>query len=219
MMPKQYLEFIESCRNKSYDDELVLHSHHIIPKYLGTNSKDTIRLSIDDHVQAHIILAECYEKGSKDYISNMHAARFIKNKSVKYKNKLLEVYEHLRGDNNPSKLLENKEKISNGLLKYYSSNDNVKKGRTYEEVYGDRAEYEKLKRKKCSRTLDQYKESSLKASNTTKLNGSLAGSNNPNSKPMYIDGVYYGCQREAVEALQMNFREIKKNKIIKYINK
>lgn len=218
MMPKQYLDFIESCRNKSYDNELVLHSHHIVPRYLDPDSSDVIRLSIDDHVQAHIILAECYEKGSKDYISNMHAARFIKNKSIKYRDKLLEVYAHLKGDNNPAKLPENKEKISNGLLRYYSSNDSIKKGRTYEEVYGDRAEFEKLKRKKCTRTSEQYRESSLKASKTIKSNGSLAGSNNPNSKPMYIDGIYYGCVREAVEALKMSIYKIKKTKTIKYIN-
>lgn len=42
------------------------------------------------------------------------------------------------------------------------------KGKTYEELYGDRAETEKLKRKKTTRTPEQYRESAKKCSETTK---------------------------------------------------
>jgi len=42
------------------------------------------------------------------------------------------------------------------------------KGKTYEELYGDRAEAEKLKRKKATRTPEQYKEAAKKCSETTR---------------------------------------------------
>lgn len=42
------------------------------------------------------------------------------------------------------------------------------KGKTYDEIFGDRAESERLKRKKTTRTPEQYLESGKKCSQTTK---------------------------------------------------
>jgi hypothetical protein len=57
-IPKKYLEFIELCKTKQYSKST--HTHHIIPKFMGgTNTNDNyIKLSIDDHLTAHLILAE-----------------------------------------------------------------------------------------------------------------------------------------------------------------
>lgn len=57
-LPNEYLNFIEKCRTKNYIGPM--HNHHIIPKFMGgDNSKDNlILLSVDDHLNAHLILAE-----------------------------------------------------------------------------------------------------------------------------------------------------------------
>jgi hypothetical protein len=79
-LPKEYLDFIEECRNKNYSDKKILHSHHILPKFMnGNNSVDNlVILSTEDHYNAHMILARQYEKTDKRFIGNILSANLIK---------------------------------------------------------------------------------------------------------------------------------------------
>ena len=62
-LPKQYIEFIDSCRGKRYDG-LLTHTHHITPRHMGGGDEESnlIQLSVEDHFMAHRILAETVEE-------------------------------------------------------------------------------------------------------------------------------------------------------------
>lgn len=156
---KAYFLFIEECKSKKYNEELVLHKHHIIPTFLDPDkqyNKKTVLLSVEDHIEAHLRLSKCFEEGSYEQIGNLRAVKILSNKSIKYQDNLLPIYESQKGDNNPAKLPENRQKISEGILRYYSENVNFKKGKSYEEIYGDRAQEERNKRKNNNRTKESY---------------------------------------------------------------
>lgn len=164
---QEYLYFIQQCRVKTYEQELVLHRHHIIPTFIHTDAiykKKVVMLSVEDHMEAHYRLSKCFDEGSFEQIGNLRAAKLLSKKSIKYKEALQKIYEYQKGDNNPAKLPENRKKITEGLLKHFKENRNPKNERSYEEIYGDRAEEERTKRKKCTRTPEEYKLSAAKIS-------------------------------------------------------
>lgn len=201
-----YLDFIKECSLKNYNNELVLHNHHIIPRFIDEDNEyinHTVLLSVDDHAKAHILLSKCFDEGSVERIGNLRSAKILINKSIKYKSELEEIYLHQKGDNNTSKIPEIKEKISKGLKEYYLYNSNSKKNKTYEEIYGDKAEEERLKRKKKTRTAEQYKESARKAS--VKLKGKIPH----NAKEVKINNIQYKSITEASKALKISQYKLK----------
>lgn len=164
---KKYYSFLNECKHKSYATEIVLHRHHVIPSFIDTEGlhKDrTVVLSVEDHIEAHYLMSKCFDEGSHEQIGNLRAAKLLSKNSIKYRKDLLKIYEAQKGDNNPAKLPENRKKITEGLLKHFKENRNPKNGRSYEEIYGDRAEGEKAKRKKCTRTPEEYKLAGVKTS-------------------------------------------------------
>jgi hypothetical protein len=164
---REYLEFLEQCQNKKYENELVLHNHHVIPTFIHTDivyKKRTVLLSVEDHMEAHYRMSKCFDEGSFEQIGNLRAAKLISKKSIKYRDDLLKIYESQKGENNPAKLPENRKKITQGLVKYFQENENPKNGKSYQEIYGDRAEQERAKRKKCTRTPEEYRLSAIKTS-------------------------------------------------------
>jgi hypothetical protein len=214
-----YIQFIESCRHKVYEPELAIHAHHIVPRYQDNESTEVVNLSVEDHIQAHIILANCYDVGSKDWIANLHSARLLQKNSKKYREELLKVYEHLKGDNNPSKRLDVREKISKALkarsLKGIQSD---KKFKSYEELYGDNAELEKRKRAKCTRSKEEYAMSAKKSSETVKQSKKLAKGNNPAAKKVKINGQIFDCVSDAFEHFKMSRYKLKKLYKFEYLN-
>lgn len=58
-LPNEYIKFINDCRVKVNSGEQI-HRHHIIPKFMGGNDEadNLIELSVEDHFEAHRILAE-----------------------------------------------------------------------------------------------------------------------------------------------------------------
>jgi len=73
----QYLNFITEHK----DDELIenFHKHHIKPHYQGgTNDPDNlVKLTYENHKQAHLMLADCYPDKSTDRNNNIWAARML----------------------------------------------------------------------------------------------------------------------------------------------
>lgn len=69
----QYFKFIDECRNKQYPEGTVIHYHHIIPKHwfndespfqkdYRDSQENLIRLSFEDHIEAHRLLYELYQR-------------------------------------------------------------------------------------------------------------------------------------------------------------
>ena len=214
---QDYLNFIHECRQKNYSDELVLHNHHIIPRFIDTDNEHTnklVRLSVEDHITAHLLMSKCFDENSHEQIGNLRAVQLLSKKSLKYVNELRVVYDSQRGENNPAKRPDVKKRITEGLKQYYSKNSEVKKGKTYEEIYGkERAEEEKLKRKKNTRSKESYQLGAAKAGK--KLKGKFTGSKNPFAKRIEVNGVEYGSVVECTRALGVSAYKLKKHYNIK----
>lgn len=220
----KYLNFIEECKNKIYDKELVLHEHHIRPKHmcydlnLIESDANKVMLSVEDHITAHLMLSDMYEEGEYEYISNLRSARLLNKKSIKNKNVLNKISKTYKGENNPAKKKISKKNIKKGLKRYYQKNKHHALGKTYEEIYGkEGAKLEKNKRSKKTRTDEEYKKASKKISKTIKENGSLAGSNNPMAKEIKVDDVYYGSVSEALTDLKISRYKLYKYHKIKEV--
>lgn len=62
---KQYQSLINKAKNRTFEDDIYVEKHHIIPKSLGgSNSKDNIvLLTAREHFIAHLLLAKIYGGG------------------------------------------------------------------------------------------------------------------------------------------------------------
>lgn len=91
-----YVEFLNSCI-KYETPKIGVHKHHIIPTFMGgkNNKENLVFLSYEDHRKAHMILADCFEKSSKEYTGNIHSAlfvqRWIDNKDDDLRSRLAEI--------------------------------------------------------------------------------------------------------------------------------
>jgi hypothetical protein len=65
-----YYEFIELCKHKKYENGISLQEHHIVPRSVDPNSKETVLLSLHDHYWAHVYWA-------KEFKSCLSAPQFI----------------------------------------------------------------------------------------------------------------------------------------------
>ena len=104
---RRYKKFLEKCSLKKYSDEIVLHRHHVIPRHIQNISifcdefKLIVKLSVEDHVKAHILLAECFDKGTYEYLANMRSARILNKSSIRDKTTLNKIKKSYIGVNNP----------------------------------------------------------------------------------------------------------------------
>lgn len=221
-----YLDFIKNCLTLSYDKKLVLHKHHIIPKNLWTddtlsvnNKNNFVNLSVEDHIKAHLLLAECYENDTREHIANLRSARILNKKSIKDVETLNKIKDSYIGKYNPFYGKTHSEQTKKKL----SSINKNRKYKTYEEQYGDAADLEKIKRKVAVKAYwdNLSKEDRLKRSNaiSESLKGKQKGSNNGFATKVLIDNVIYGSVKEACVALNVNSYFLHKNYCIKKLNK
>jgi hypothetical protein len=128
-MNKEYLDFIEECKNKNYVN-VITQKHHIIPKHMGGDNcnNNLIELSLDDHYTAHILLSECYDGKYKR--ENLASAIMIKG-YLDNSDKLLEYQTSLNGIGNPNYGnrwdVDKRNKASKRVSDYWSITDNKKK--------------------------------------------------------------------------------------------
>lgn len=73
-----YKDFLTSRRNIAIDGRF-FNRHHILPKFMGGSNKkcNIIELLPEDHYNAHLILAECFDIGSRYSTGNYASASKI----------------------------------------------------------------------------------------------------------------------------------------------
>jgi hypothetical protein len=75
---KPYEDFLFECKQKDIES-YAKHKHHILPVFMGGNNEpdNFILLTPEDHYKAHLILAECFEKGNPEHHFNISSANLI----------------------------------------------------------------------------------------------------------------------------------------------
>ena len=219
-LPEYYLykEFLNECKLKKYDENIVLHKHHIIPRHLwdGDNldiDENIISLSVADHCNAHILLSRCFDDGSYEQIANLQSARILDNKSIRNVDDMKKISEAMKGSGNhfygKSHTTETKSILSE------KAREHNKKFPTYEDKYGKRANIERNKRKqgvKSSWLNMTNEERKVRSNNISKsLKGKMKGSDNGFAQPILVDGVYFGSVSEAIQELNVNRYYLFKN--------
>lgn len=189
----KYKEFLSDCSNKNYDSSLVLHKHHIIPKCIGgTNNRDNlILLSVIDHMNAHLLLANCFDEGSYEELSNLRSARLLNKKSIMDKDTLDRIANSYKGELNPFYGKSMSEESKKRLI---ATNRELRLGKTYEEIYGDgKAIAERRKRG------DSAKVAYASLSDVAKLERSKKISEKLKGKPARNKGVGKGIKVNGIE--------------------
>lgn len=222
----KYRTFILKCSTLIYDKMLALHKHHIIPKNLWNddnlsvnNKTNFINLSVDDHIKAHLLLAECYESNTREHIVNLRSARILNKKSIKDAETLNKIKESYIGQNNPFYRKTHNEQTKKKLSLLAKN----RKDKSYNEQYGENAELEKTKRKTSVKAYwdnlsegDRLKRS---AAISKSLKGKQKGSNNGFATKVLIDNVIYDTIKEACETLNVNSYYLYKNYKVNKLNK
>lgn len=221
-----YRNFIDECLQKKYDKSLITHLHHIIPKNHGGSNKteNFVRLSVEDHISAHILFAKCFPIETFPYNSNMRSARFLKNKSIVFADQMCSlISECYSGENNPFYGKTHSTESIEKMLKTKIENGTTFRGVSYENRYGDKAPEEKLKR--ANSVKNDWAEMSEVDKNNRKENirrgvmlsdpeerkkraRNAALANKPH---LIIDGKTFECMRDAMKYFGMTEHFIRKN--------
>lgn len=213
----KYLDHIEECKAKEYDSDLVLHRHHVIPKCFDTDRKETVVLSVDDHITAHIMLSNCFTEGSYEMLSNLRAAKVLQKKSIKYKQELEKLYKHSTGENNPFWGKTHTDEVKQHLSQ--TTKDRLTDV-SYEQRYGDRAQEEKEKRRSALRKYYEKVGGSRPPEVLEKIRNNhkpLRGADNGMAKAVEVNNVLYGSIQEAAVQNNLSIYKLKKLESFKYI--
>jgi len=181
---------------------------------MGGDSSDSnmVRISVEDHINAHLLLAECFENNSYEMNSNLNSARILNRKSIRNKEDLYRIQKAYTGENNPFFGKKHKEE---SLIPSVEFNKRKFGGKTYEEIYGENVEIEKDKRKKSvQRYWDNVsgEEKKNRGDNISKsLKGLMTGAKNPASFPLIVDGILYDCLADALKEFGVCSHTLYKN--------
>jgi hypothetical protein len=209
-----YKKFVCECLERKYDESLVLHKHHIIPKNLGgiDDKNNIIKVSVEDHIKLHLLLSECFDESTRESIDNLRSARILNRKSIHDKMTLDKISKSYLGENNPfygkKHSLATKEKIAEKTRK--------RKGLSYTVLYGEKSDSEKQKRKLAAlenwqnKSQDEKDEMKRKISAALVASGANRGSKNGFAKKIKIDDMIFGSMSEACEYYKTNKYFLKK---------
>ena len=218
----KYKEYLQKCRDKEYSSNTVIHKHHIIPKNLdGTNEQyNLIEVSVEDHVKLHLLLSECFEIDTKENIDNLRSARILSKKSITDIETLNKIKRSYLGEKNPFY----GKKHSKETIEKIAEANKKRKGKNYDQIYGEKSEIEKQKRRISSinrweSTTDEQKlEIRKKISIGLKESGSQKGSKNGIAKKVRIGENIFGSISEACEYYQINKYFLRKKFNLEIIN-
>ena len=218
----RYKKFIEDCRCNLYDTNMVLHKHHIIAKNLGgSNEKSNIvKLSVDDHITAHLLLASCFLKSTKEKNANLRSARILNKHSIKNLDILTSITESYKGKNNPFY-----GKTHSEVLKQRIRESNITRlsGKTYNEIYGSDSQKEKEKRKNAVKNHWNSMTDSEKKIRSNNISIGLsnidrAGGNNSFAKKIQINDMVFNSISEACSHFNLTRYKLFKKFIVTYLN-
>lgn len=197
----KYLEFLNTCKDKEYDEALVLHSHHIIPEFMGGKNDKTnlVKLSVSDHATAHILFAYCFEVCSYEYIYNLRSSRFLEKKSIRTKDELYLIQQTYIGENNP---FYGKKHTQESLIKISQKTGERSRGKIYEELYNKTYKEEREKRKEGVKKHWESMSDEEIQTRSNNISKSLKGNTpwNKGKKSSYmVDGIIYENMNSALE--------------------
>lgn len=180
----EYLNFIDICRYKKYNE--VTHKHHIIPKSFGgkNNKHNLVKLSVSDHIQAHFLFAQCFDFNSIEYNKNIWSIRIL---NKYYKNNKIEniINKSYKGKNNPFYGKKHTEETKQKIAEKISQ---LLKGVKYDERY-DNPDLEKQKRSKGVKLYHESLSQTEKQKRINNIKKSLH--NNKNLKCGYFNNSTY----------------------------
>jgi hypothetical protein len=212
-----YLSFIEECKNKTYTSNKVIHKHHIFPKCIYGDNDEIVNLSVEDHIRAHLLMAECFEDQSIEQSNNLKSVRVLNKKSIKNKAELDKIAEAYKGVNNP---FYGKKHSKEVLYKIASKTGQRTKGKTYKELYGDEAIIEKDKRSIGVKKMHESRSPQEKARIAKKISEKCKpkiGALNPMSKKVEVDGVKYDTVTGAMKLLNISKYKLIRLDTFKYL--
>lgn len=75
---KPYEYFLLECKQKDIN-AYAKHKHHILPVFMGGGNEhdNFIELTPEDHFNAHLVLAECFDKGMPEHHFNISSANLV----------------------------------------------------------------------------------------------------------------------------------------------
>ena len=198
---KEYFIFINLCKEKKYDENLVLHNHHIIPKHMGGNDEKSniVKLSVEDHIKAHLILAECFISNKKLWSANLKSARILNRYSIIFKDDMDLIRKSYLGENNPFYGKSHTEETKKILAE---KTKKMRKNVSYDEFYGDKSNNEKHKRSLAAKKQHEKISEEDKKKIGKKISDSLKGNVpwNKGLKSKYeVDGKIFESLNDALE--------------------
>lgn len=218
----RYKKFIEDCRCKQYSANVVLHKHHIIAKNLGGSDakSNIVKLSVDDHIIAHLLLSSCFLKNTKEKNDNLKSARILNKNSIKDLNILASISESYKGKNNPFYGKTHSEVLRQRIRE---SNITRLSGKTYDEIYGSAAQTEKEKRKNAVKNHWDSMTDSQKQNRSKNISIGLsdidrAGGNNPFAKKIQINDIVFNSISEARSHFNLTRYKLFKKFTVIYLN-
>lgn len=186
----------------------------------GEDTNDNlVRLSVEDHINAHFLLSACFEENSYEYLANLRSARLLMKKSVKTTEEMHKIQKAYIGENNPfynkSHTQETRDKLSAHATKQL-------KGVSYEQRYGNDSLLEKEKRSKGVANSWKEMDSKSKEDRINKIKKALKGKTpwNAGKRCSYlVDGVKYESMNTALDAFGYKFpKKLRDNHIVIKIN-
>lgn len=201
-----YTSIIERARSRQPDDDEYYEKHHIIPKCLGGTDDDTniVKLTAREHYLSHQLLIHMYPYNTKIILAAMMMCVDSEYRGTRSDNRLYEWIRKKFSDDHPSKTDGGKEKIRNGLEKYYSS---LSWERKKEKIYNESRE-KRLCECGCGEAFIVSKKSSkrylnIKHSRIGKVTSENVRKKQSTSLKKYIHSL---SKDESLERMERSFR-------------
>lgn len=155
---KPYENFLLECKQKDIES-YAKHKHHILPVFMGggNESDNFIVLTPEDHYNAHLVLAGCFEKGVPEHHYNISAGNCIMRNAKR-------TLKRLYGANAPTDLVDFWKQANLSMKSLMKGESNPMFGKTHNEEI----------RKKMSENLKKAYNNGLVAFRTGKKFGPLS---------------------------------------------
>lgn len=143
-----YLSFVQTNSiDKSASVDYVTHLHHKIPRCLGGNDQkqNIVRLQVENHVRAHLLLAKCFDEDSYECVQNLRSANLIDKKQIRDESEMEKFRDSYRGEKNPFFGKTHSKEQTDKAFETKKRNGSTKRGERYEQMYSS-PEEEKKKR-------------------------------------------------------------------------